>query len=279
MSLSSRVAGSRRLGLRTTALKMISRVHQTRPTCSAQLESALSGARTLEFGGPSKIFFPNNDVPAYALSLQVDNVNFSSQTLWESDLENGAPFAPQEHPIGTQYLAEANASSKFHDYDALISSHLIEHTANPIGVLATWKSFVRPNGWLILVIPHRDATFDHKRPATRLDHLIADEYSAMPETDQTHFTEILALHDVTMDRGLSSRAELAERLRNNDQIRGAHHHVFDCSNAGAMVHAAGWEPVAIEARFPMDIIICARNIRPSQPFDPMIIKSPFRSDR
>lgn len=77
---------------------------------------------------------------------------------------------------GSQYIAYGNALTFIDDksLDFVISSHCIEHLANPIGALLEWKRILSDNGLLILVIPDKERTFDHKRPVTTISHLIDD---------------------------------------------------------------------------------------------------------
>ena len=41
-------------------------------------------------------------------------------------------------------------------FDAIHSSHCLEHMNEPIKALAGWWSILKPNGYLILVVPHED---------------------------------------------------------------------------------------------------------------------------
>ena len=242
---------------------------------------ASAQARVLEIGGPSQVFAPGGPLPIYLWCASADNCNYLEETLWERGLSEGGSYAPvQSRPrLGRQFIAEASAMSTDHPYDMLVSSHMIEHTANPIGALRRWRSLCVPDGWLLLVLPHREGTFDHRRPLTDIEHMLDDERNATPETDTTHFGEILRLHDHRRDPGLPSSADLAGRLADNARTRAAHHHVFDTRRAAEMVAAAGWEPVYAEAQHPVDIFILARNREPRSPLAGLRVRSPFPGDR
>jgi hypothetical protein len=56
----------------------------------------------------------------------------------------------------------------------VLSSHCLEHVANPILALREWLRVMTPDGTLVLVLPHKEGTFDHQRPTTTLGHMIDD---------------------------------------------------------------------------------------------------------
>ena len=85
----------------------------------------------------------------------------------------------------------------------------------------------RSEGVLVLIVPHRDGTFDHRRPVTPMDHLIEDFDRNVGEDDLTHLDEILELHDLAMDREAGDFDAFRERSLKNVENRGLHHHVFD----------------------------------------------------
>ena len=54
-----------------------------------QLIELTSGLAAVEIGGPSKIFMFKGYVPLYNLLSRIDNVNYSSNTIWEGDIKTG----------------------------------------------------------------------------------------------------------------------------------------------------------------------------------------------
>jgi SAM-dependent methyltransferase len=238
----------------------------------------LQGASVLEIGGPSALFRSDNLVPVYDRAASIDNVNYAGATLWEADLKDGGTYAPEGQVLGTQWLREATELDDMGPYDVVISSHTIEHTANPLRALRSWRNATKPGGWLVLVVPHLDGTFDHRRPVTTLQHLHDDEAAAAMEDDTTHVDEILGLHDVDRDPGLPSHDDLHDRVARNVATRSMHHHVFDSRTVWQMVAASGWSPRAVEARWPHDILLLACN-DDSVVELPDRIRSPFPSDR
>jgi SAM-dependent methyltransferase len=170
-------------------------------------------------------------------------------------------------------------------YDALLASHVVEHLANPLGALAEWQRVVRPGGYMLLIVPHRDGTFDHRRPLTSLAHLQADAARDTGEDDLTHLEEILKLHDIARDPGAPSREVFERRCRENASSRAMHHHVFISRTAVDMCRAAGLDVLLVRPLLPHNIVCFCRVGQPhrddlgEQELSAILSSSPFASDR
>jgi SAM-dependent methyltransferase len=241
------------------------------------------GKLGLEIGGPSPIFGPRGLLPIYGRAGRIDNCNFGALTTWEGEIEAGESFRfSPRRPPGRQYVAEATRLEAIADasYDFLLSSHMIEHTANPLKALGEWIRVVKPGGLFAIIVPHREGTFDHRRPVTPLSHLIADFEAGVDETDLTHLDKILALHDLSLDPGSENPEAFAARSRRNAENRCLHQHVFDTRSAVDMIAHVGLEIWFVQALAPHDIVILAR-----KPVDgpgrapPPAWRSVFASDR
>jgi SAM-dependent methyltransferase len=226
----------------------------------------VQGRRGLEVGGPSGVFRPDGLLPAYPYVGSLDNCNFAARTTWEGDIAVGRSFlfAEGKEP-GMQYVAETTDLSRIASgtYDFLLSSHVIEHTANPLRALDEWLRVLTPNGVLVLLVPHRDGTFDHRRPVTDLGHLVDDMRRGTGEDDRTHLDEILALHDLRRDPAAGGIEAFRERSQRNTENRCLHHHVFDTRLVGRMLDHAGLQLMALEASLPSHVIAIARKVPPS----------------
>jgi SAM-dependent methyltransferase len=189
----------------------------------------------------------------YSHISELDNCNFGPQTVWEGRLTEGRHFTYGER-TGFQFVSEAWAiKAPDASYDFVMSSHMLEHSANPILVLAEWRRLLKPGGHLLLVLPDGRRTFDRRRPITTLEHLIDDFDQSTPESDRTHFDEIAALHAEHSDR-----EGLRKSLEHNETHRMAHHHVFSLALSVGLVRYAGFEILAQELEYPCHIIIFAR---------------------
>jgi len=78
---------------------------------------------------------------------------------------------------------------------------------------------LKENRTIVLVVPHKDETFDHGRPVTLLDHQIEDHEREVGEDELTHLPEMLALHDLGLDPPAGSFGEFEERSERNVENR------------------------------------------------------------
>lgn len=188
---------------------------------------AFDGKTGLEIGGPSD-FFSSEILPVYEWAEKVDGCNFSKNTIWEGSIDTDSyNYFPEK--AGRQYIMEGTDLSEIQNdtYDFLLSSHNLEHIANPLRALKEWIRVIKPGGFILLILPDKRFTFDHNRPYTTFPHLLSDFESGIDEHDLTHLEEILALHDLNLDPGAGKdRNAFKKRGENNFEVRGLHHHVF-----------------------------------------------------
>lgn len=75
--------------------------------------------------------------------------------------------------------------------DFVIASHVLEHMAEPIGLLADIHRVLRPGGVAVVLLPDRHRTFDRYREATSLAHLVAEHQAGVTEIDDAHLAEYM----------------------------------------------------------------------------------------
>lgn len=248
-------------GLPWLAGALRDRIRPARPTFFNFAASSLQDRSALELGGPSRLFRPRGGLPAYTWLARLDNVNFTSSTPWENDLRNGGEFRfHPAKPAGRQFLREATHLDGINDayYDGLLSSHCLEHVADPLRALGEWRRVVRPGGCLLVALPDPAFTFDRSRPITTLEHLVSDFQRQTGEDDLSHLDEILSLHDLDLDPAAGSRRDFEARCRDNLRHRCLHHHVFDLPLLHVALTHAGWEPLAVEKLPPLHLVAFAR---------------------
>ncbi len=279
------------LGPRSVLAAVRQRILPERLRCYPDCRPLVQARVGLEIGGPSTIFTQRGCIPVYPVAARIDNCNFDSRTVWEGTVTEGDTFVFDPHKApGRQYVAEASELGAIRDatYDFVLSSHCIEHLANPLQGLAEWIRVLKEDGLLVLIVPHKDGTFDHRRPVTALAHLIQDFEAGTTEQDLTHLDEILKLHDLARDPEAGVHAAFAERSQRNYENRCLHHHVFDTRLAVALVDHARLQIVAVEPVRPYHIVVIARKLRPGQAPDNGKFtganggpcwSSPFTSDR
>jgi SAM-dependent methyltransferase len=248
----------------------------------------LKGKIGLEIGGPSGIFKAGSVFPAYALPSRIDNCNFCGQTVWEGSLKEGDNFFyDKNHKPGHQYITEATDLHRLVSgaYDFVLSSHTLEHVANPLLALSEWVRVLKEDGLIVVVVPHKDGTFDHRRPTTTLMHLREDFEKNTSENDLTHLDEILKYHDLSQDPDAGSLDSFEDRSKKNLSNRCLHHHVFDTRLAIDVINQINLQILAVETFRPYHIMIVAQKPKQGQTIrnDPFHLtpglRSPFPTDQ
>ena len=56
--------------------------------------------------------------------------------------------------------------------DYVVSAHVIEHFFDPVKALREWHRVIRPGGYIFIIAPHRDRTFDKHRDVTPVAELM-----------------------------------------------------------------------------------------------------------
>lgn len=181
----------------------------------------------IEIGGPTDFF--SDTLPVYSVIDSVDGCNFTGNTIWEGSIEAGSTYDFGGKKNGYQYISEASNLKEIPSgkYDFLLASHCLEHCANTLKTVNEWLRVVKPGGIILLILPDKRYTFDHKRKVTLYTHLKDDFNNDVDEKDLTHLEEILSLHDLSRDSGAIDKQYFRKRSLNNFQNRCLHHHVFD----------------------------------------------------
>lgn len=219
------------------------------------------GKSGIEIGGPSAAFARGGIFPVYPVVRTLDNCNYSDSTAWDAGIDSGTAFRyDRNQPDGRQYIAEATALNALpsNGYDFVLSSHMLEHTANPILALSEWKRLLKGQGVLVLILPNKQYTFDHLRPTTTLAHLIQDFNAGVAEDDMTHLEEVLAFHDLGRDPDAGDAADFQNRCKDNVQNRCLHHHVFDVELTMALLEYVGFQWKSVEVIAPYHILALAQ---------------------
>ncbi len=215
----------------------------------------------LEIGGPSEIFHKGNQLPIYEVIGKLDNCDVAPSTEWAQHSEN-FKFHPSRE-AGRTFFRDGSALVGLQDstYDVVLSSHNLEHFANPIKALKEWQRVLKPDGALVLVLPYYQDTFDHRRKPTGVDHMVRDYEQGVGEDDLTHLPEILELHDLSMDLRAGTKEQFQRRSEQNILNRCLHHHVFDERNGRQLLTEVGFKVLSVDTMVAPHICILARMTR------------------
>jgi SAM-dependent methyltransferase len=227
-----------------------------RPRCLNLVRTLVEGKVGLEIGGPSAIFRNWYNLPIYDNIASLDNCDFSQSTTWAAHTDSYC-FSKRK-PLGKVYFCEGSDLRDIskNRYDFLLSSHNLEHLANPIKGLKEWQRVVKAGGHIVLVLPHYARTFDHRRVPTTASHMFEDYERQTGEDDLTHVEEIFEAH--RLNEGHNSDEELHALLLNNFNHRMMHHHVFDEVNSRELLEALGMKILALETAPPFHVILVAQ---------------------
>ena len=279
------------LGMKLRELRWRAAGHYTDPL-GERFTEPLRGASALEIGGPSALFRTGGLVPVYPLLAALDGVQAEqAHVLWHGDLSEGSYETDEPGLGGRLWLGEGGELDFIESgsYDAVLTSHVLEHLANPIGALAEWLRVMRPGGHMLIVLPHKEGCADHRRATTSLEHMVRDAEARTPEDDMTHADEVIELHDLSRDPTVPGRDALRARVLANEANRAMHHHCFTTSSALRLLDHVGLALCAVEARWPHDIYVLGRLPEENESVDnggfmataaaSLKRDSPFRSDR
>jgi SAM-dependent methyltransferase len=135
----------------------------------------LRGLEGLEIGGSAHNPF----------GLKTKNVDFQAEpdTVFKKfEIEMCGKALPVDIVASGDDLPVPDQSQDF-----VISSHVIEHFFDPIKALLEWNRVIRPGGYIFVIAPHKERTFDKNRPRTPLVELIARHDGRIPRpAEDTH---------------------------------------------------------------------------------------------
>jgi len=234
----------------------ITKIAMNGPLRCRKLAFSLIADRTgIEVGGPSAVFRKPWYLPIYDKVRSLDNCDFRRETTWAS--HKGSYCFSERKPPGKIYFCEGSNLEDIPNgkYDFVLSSHNLEHMANPVKALREWQRVVKPGGHLLIVLPYYRWTFDRMRTPTAVEHMMEDYDRKIGEDDLTHIEEICTTR---LDRSSESDADFRDLLLNNVNHRMVHHHVFDENNSRQLLEASGLKVLAVELYPPIHIFLIAQ---------------------
>lgn len=229
--------------------RIIRRYYYPHVDISPYLDS-FRGKNGIEIGGPSGIF--RDLLPIYSVIDSIDSVNHSNNTIWTNQLAEQIAENYRH-----KYICNATDLSIIPDasYDFLLSSHCLEHIANPLKAVGEWLRILRHGAYVLIIVPDKRYTFDHMRPITQFDHILYDYEQNVGEDDLTHVPETIRLHDAKLDMLIK---DCDVDWSNNIETRRMHHHVFDERLLKQVADYCGLETMRMDWINPNNIVMLAR---------------------
>jgi SAM-dependent methyltransferase len=138
---------------------------------------------------------------------------------------------------------ETLEGSEDNTLDFIVDCHVIEHTRNPIAALENSYNKLRTGGYLVLVVPDKERTFDKKRELTKLEHLISDYEHPSQERDKQHYVEFFHVVREVPDEELDYTVDV--KFKEQDDI---HYHTFTYESFTLLIdyvrkHICSWSSV------------------------------------
>lgn len=160
--------------------KMFPNIYKYEVKVSKTALKYLCGLNGVEIGASIQNGFrltdPNvcNKIGAYA------NVDFSVEqgVLWQDK---------NIEPTKVNFVATGDKLPfKDNSLDYVLSSHMIEHAFDPIATINEWFRIVKKGGYIFMIIPHKDRTFDKPRDVTSVKELTDRHSGKIRISDYAH---------------------------------------------------------------------------------------------
>lgn len=141
--------------------KIKSKIFKIRRRCknSALADYYLKGKRGIEIGGSYHNRF----------NLNTLNINYTDEitNFTEEELSRSQKILKVD-------IVAPGDDLPFKDnvWDFVINSHVLEHFYDPVKAINEWMRVIKPGGYLFMIIPHKERTFDKNRERTTLNELI-----------------------------------------------------------------------------------------------------------
>jgi SAM-dependent methyltransferase len=138
-------------------------------------------------------------VSGYLADLQGVEIGAASHNRFYLDAINVDRYASEDTAYKREERRRAGSAAKvdvvaegdelpFEDdsFDFVFSSHVIEHIPDPIKALREWVRVARR--YVVVIVPHRDRTFDADRPLTSVDELVKRHRDGFTSVHDRHWS-------------------------------------------------------------------------------------------
>jgi SAM-dependent methyltransferase len=138
------------------------------------VRSYLDGLKGVEIGGAA-----HNDFRVDALN--VDRYESMDTVYKRAERKTWGRVKPVDIVADGHELPLEDKSVDF-----VLASHVLEHIPDPIAAMAEWIRVARE--YVVLIVPHRDRTFDRDRPLTPLAELVERHETGFSSDEDRHWS-------------------------------------------------------------------------------------------
>lgn len=141
---------------------------------------------------------------------------FNRSTYKKRELQISGDVAPIDIVAPGDALPLPDAAVDF-----VVSSHVLEHFPDPIAALLEWYRVVKPNGYIFMIVPHRERTFDRDKQSTTLTELQARHAGSLdvnPDPETGHCSYWVTEDIVLLVRNIGQNWELIDFQDTDDKI-------------------------------------------------------------
>jgi len=190
----------------------------------------------IEMGGPTILF--QESMLIYD-KISVDGINLKDNNQWQ----NVGDVYKYYNKTGKQFVGdcvdENIINSIQQKYDLILTSHHLEHVANPIKALKLWLTLLNKDGKILCIIPNKEHFWDSVRNYTTLEHLIEDYENNTLEDDLTHLNENYMTDVYNSERF----PDYKDKAKENIKHRIMHHHCFNIELVVKMMEYSGYKTI------------------------------------
>lgn len=133
------------------------------------------------------------------------------------------------------------------------TSHVLEHVANPLAALSEWFRVLQHGGIIYMVLPDIKKTFDHPRPLSTVEHMLADFRNNVSQSDGTHIDDLVygvdwnTFSPETQPQDVKAAQDEMASVYRRTIAEGSeiniHFHTFTTANATELIEAGNSESI------------------------------------